>query len=212
MFQWDIFVEAYTYASTFCSMPRVKLFDEQEVLTKAMNLFWKQGYSATSIQELVAHLGINRASLYDTFGDKEQLFKKAFALYRKQNIDRISQLFQDQPNVKEGFSKLFTKAIDEAMLDTDRKGCFAVNNTTELVPNNESCLEILSSNRRDFENLFYEYLKKGQMKGQISEGKDLRALASFLLILYNGIQVVSKINTDKKELTDSVDVALSLIA
>lgn len=211
MFQWNIFVEAQACASTFYGMPRVKLFDEDEVLTKAMNLFWKQGYSATSIQDLVTHLGINRASLYDTFGDKEQLFKKSFALYRKQNIDRINQLFQDQPNVREGFSKLFTKAIEEAMLDNDRKGCFAVNNTTELVPNNNECLEILSSNRRDFENLFYEYLKKGQAKGQISEGKDLRAMASYLLILYNGIQVVSKINTDKKELMDSVDLALSLV-
>ncbi len=211
MFQWNIFVEALLSASTFCSMPRVKLFDENEILTKAMNLFWKQGYSATSIQDLVTHLGINRASLYDTFGDKEQLFKKSFALYRKQNIDRINQLFQSQPNVREGFSKLFNEAIDEAMLDDDRKGCFAVNNTTELVPNNNECLEILSSNWRDFENLFYEYLKKGQAKGQISEGKDLRAMASYLLILYNGIQVVSKINSDKKELTDSVDLALSLV-
>jgi TetR/AcrR family transcriptional repressor of nem operon len=56
-------------------MPRVKLFDENEVLNKAMNLFWKQGYSATSIQDLVSHLGINRASLYDTYGDKEKLSK-----------------------------------------------------------------------------------------------------------------------------------------
>jgi len=61
-------------------MPRVKLFDEKEVLTKAMNLFWKQGYAATSIRDLVNHLGINRASLYGTFGDKEQLFKTERAM------------------------------------------------------------------------------------------------------------------------------------
>ena len=70
-------------------MPRVKLFDQNEVLTKAMNLFWKQGYAATSVQDLVQHLGINRASLYDTFGDKDQLFKKSFELYRKQNKDGL---------------------------------------------------------------------------------------------------------------------------
>ncbi len=50
------------------TMPRVKLFNDQEVLTKAMNLFWKQGYSATSIKNLTSHLGMDRASLYDTFG------------------------------------------------------------------------------------------------------------------------------------------------
>ncbi|WP_108868555.1 TetR/AcrR family transcriptional regulator [Aquimarina aquimarini] len=189
-------------------MPRVKLFDEKEVLTKAMNLFWKQGYSATSIQDLVNYLGINRASLYDTFGDKEKLFKKSFELYRKQSIDKICQFFESHPNVKEGFSELFKEAI----LDKDRKGCFAVNNTTELIPNDESCLKILSGNKLDFENLFYEYLKKGQMAGQLKECKDLQALASFLFIIYNGILVVSKIQTNKKELTNSIDLALSLLA
>ncbi|MBM1108210.1 TetR/AcrR family transcriptional regulator [Aurantibacter crassamenti] len=192
-------------------MPRVKLFDEKEILTKAMNLFWKQGYSATSIQDLVTHLGINRASLYDTFGDKEKLFKKSFELYRSQSIDKICQFFQNQPNVKEGFSELFNNAINEALLDKDRKGCFAVNNTTELVPNNDNCLEVLSSNRRDIENLFYEYLKEGQKNGQLKQCKDLKSLASFLFIIYNGILVVTKIHTNKKELTDSVNLAMSLL-
>lgn len=201
----------YFYASTFFIMPRVKLFDEKEVLTRAMNLFWKQGYSATSVQDLVSYLGINRASLYDTFGDKEKLFKKSFELYRKQSIDKICELFQNQSNVKEGFSVLFNNTVNESLLDKDRKGCFAVNNTTELVPNNESCLEILSSNRRNFENIFYEYLKMGQKKGQLVECKDLKSLASFLFVIYNGILVVSKIQTNKKELTDSVNLALSLL-
>lgn len=205
------FCESTLRAFTFFIMPRVKLFNEKEVLTKAMDLFWKQGYSATSVKDLVSHLGINRASLYDTFGDKEKLFKKSFELYRKQSIDKICKLFQNQPNVKEGFSELFNNAIHEAFLDKDRKGCFAVNNTTELVPNSESCLEILSSNRRDFEKLFYEYLKKGQKKDQLIECKDLKSLASFLFVIYNGILVVSKIQTNKKELTDSVNLAMSLL-
>ncbi len=204
-------MEVYFYASTFFIMPRIKLFDEKEVLTKAMNLFWKQGYSATSVQDLVSHLGINRASLYDTFGDKEKLFKKSFELYRKQSIDKVSELFEGQTNVKEGFSILFSGAINEALLDKDRKGCFAVNNATELVPNNESCLDILSRNKENFEHLFYEYLKKGQKKGQLKECENLKSLASFLYVIYNGILVVSKLQTNKKELTDSVNLALSLL-
>ena len=192
-------------------MPRVKLFDEEEVLTKAMHLFWKQGYAATSIQDLVSHLGINRASLYDTFGDKEQLFKKSFALYRKQSIEGISQLLNSHSNVRDGFYALFNKAIDEALRDPDRKGCFAVNNTTELVPNNESCLEILSTNRSAFEQLFYEYLKKGQENGQLKEDNDLKSLASLLFTLYNGMLVVSKINRNKKELMETVKLTLRLM-
>ena len=132
-------------------MPRVKLFDESEVLTKAMNLFWKQGYAATSVQDLVSHLGINRASLYDTFGDKEQLFKKSFELYRKNNIEGLKQFFDTQNNVREGFARLFENAIEEAINDEDRKGCFVVNTTTELVPNDDSIAVTLEDNKSDFE-------------------------------------------------------------
>lgn len=192
-------------------MPRVKLFDENEVLIKAMHLFWKQGYTATSVQDLVSHLGINRASLYDTFGDKEQLFKKSFELYRKSSIKGITVFLQSRTNVRVGFSELFNVAIEEAILDKDRKGCFVVNITTELIPNDESLLKVLETNKRDIESLFYEYLKKGQENGQLNASKDLKSISSLFYTLYNGIKVVSKIETNKKELTNSVNLALSLL-
>ncbi|MFI0431202.1 TetR/AcrR family transcriptional regulator [Mariniflexile sp. HMF6888] len=193
-------------------MPRVKTFDENEVLIKAMNLFWKQGYSATSVQDLVSHLGINRASLYDTFGDKEQLFKKSFALYRKSSIEGLIQFFKTRPNVKNGFSELFDIAIQEAILDKEAKGCFVVNTTTELIPNDESLIQVVEDNKRDIENLFYEYLKNGKDNGQLKTNQDLRSLSSLLFMLYNGIKVVSKINPQKKKLKGSIDLALSLLS
>lgn len=192
-------------------MPRVKSFDEKEVLTKAMNLFWKQGYAATSVQDLVSHLGINRASLYDTFGDKEQLFNKAFELYRKINIEGLRQFFDSQENIREAFEKLFENAIREAITDEDRKGCFVVNTTTELVPNDESISGILEHNKSDFEALFFEYLQKGKEAGQIATNKDLRTVAALFYTLYNGLRVVSKVRPDEKQLSDTVKVALSVL-
>ncbi len=192
-------------------MPRVKLFDENEVLFKAMNLFWKQGYSATSVQDLVSNLGINRASLYDTFGDKDQLFKKSFELYRKTNTEGLIRFFESRPNVKSGFSELFDIAINEAVLDKDNKGCFVVNTTTELIPNDESLLKILEDNKRDFVKIFYEYLKKGQEKGQLNTNQDLKSIATLFYTIYNGIRVVSKIRPNKKELSDSIGLSLSLL-
>lgn len=55
-------------------MGRSREFDENVVLQKAMELFWKQGYEKTSLNDLVEHMGIHRRSLYDTFGDKHTLF------------------------------------------------------------------------------------------------------------------------------------------
>ena len=192
-------------------MPRVKSFNEDEVLSKAMNLFWKQGYNATSVQDLVNHLGINRASLYDTFGDKEQLFKKSFELYRKQNTVGLIQFFESRTNIKEGISELFSTAIQEAILDKDKKGCFVVNTTTELIPNDETLLEVLETNKLDFERLFYEYLQKGKANGQLKTNQDLKSIATLLYTLYNGIRVVSKVHPNKKKLTNSINVVLSLL-
>lgn len=192
-------------------MPRVKLFDEQEALTKAMNLFWKQGYAATSIQDLVSHLGINRASLYDTFGDKEQLFRKSFELYRRNNLEGLKQFLGSHEDMREGFTKLFEQAIQEAVEDADRKGCFVVNTTTELVPNDESIAKVLESNKIDFENIFLEYLQKGEDTGQLKTDQDLQSIAALFYTLYNGLRVVSKVQPDKKSLSQSVKVALSVL-
>lgn len=193
-------------------MPRVKLFDENAVLSKAMHLFWKQGYAATSVQDLVTHLGINRASLYDTFGDKEKLFKKAFEHYRKTNIDGLNQFFKNQPDVKSGFKKLFDIAIDEAICDTENRGCFVVNTTTELVPGDDVLLDILERNKQDIQAIFYNYLQKGKDSGQLKTVQDLKSLASLFYTLYAGLRVISKVRPDKKELSESIKLALSLLA
>lgn len=192
-------------------MPRVKQFDENEVLEKAMNLFWKQGYSATSIQDLVENLGINRASLYATFGDKEKLFKKSLELYRKTNTEGLKEFFANQANIKAGFLKLFEIAIKNATEDQDRKGCFVVNTTTELIPGDQTIIDALEQNRQNFVNIFYEFLKKGENDSQFDKGKDLKSIALLIYILYSGFKVVSKIQTDKKILLEPVKQVLSLL-
>jgi len=192
-------------------MPRVKLFDEKEVLTKAMNLFWRKGYSATSVQDLVNHLGINRGSLYDTFGNKEQLFNESLALYKNSTIEGITQLFESHSKVKDGFAELFDVSIREVMKDKEFKGCFFVNTTTELIPNDEKIHKVFKSIKRDFENLFYKFLKRGKDSGELKTDHDLKSLASMIFILYNGMKVVSKINPKKDELKNSIALAMTLI-
>lgn len=176
-----------------------------------MELFWKTGFNGTSIQDLVAHLGINRGSLYDTFGGKDALFEKAFAHYQKQNTEATRTLLHQAPSVKEGFRKLFLLSVEQSVNDPDRKGCFVVNTTTERIPENGEWLDILNRNRLNFEQLFYQQLKKGVEKGEISPEKDLKALAAFLFTLYNGLKVVAKINPSKEELMRIVDEGLKSV-
>ena len=192
-------------------MPRVKLFDEQEILEKAMELFWKKGYYATSIQDLVDHLGINRASLYDTYGGKKELFYKAFQYYRTTNTQALRKFLNAYDDVREGLRNLFRMAIEESRLDKDLKGCFVVNTTTELVPNDSNALQVLCENKSTLEQLFFDHLSSGVQKGQISEQKDLKAIVSILFTYYSGLRIITKVNIDEQELYNSVDTLLSLL-
>ncbi|MEN0004664.1 MAG: TetR/AcrR family transcriptional regulator [Bacteroidota bacterium] len=192
-------------------MPRVKLFDETEVLEKAMNLFWTKGFYATSIQDLVNHLGINRASLYDTYGGKKKLFERAFTHYKAGNTTIIKQFLSTQPNVKSGFKKLFTMAIQQSYADTESKGCLVVNTTIEFIPNEKDFLPLISDNKKQFEKIFYEYLKLGVERGQISKNKDLKAIATLFFTFYNGLKVVTKVDFDIEIFSKSVDSLLSIL-
>lgn len=176
-----------------------------------MELFWRKGYTATSIQDLVSHLGINRASLYDTYGGKDELFSKAFDLYRKENTKAVENFLHRHTQVKEGFKALFDVAIAESIADTDRKGCFVVNTTTELIPHNSKMLVVLETNKKTFEQIFHQYLETGELAGQFKAAKDLKSLAALLFTLYNGLKVVSKLNPEKESLTKTIATGLSLL-
>ncbi|MEW7290564.1 TetR/AcrR family transcriptional regulator [Aquimarina sp. 2304DJ70-9] len=192
-------------------MPRVKLFDEEEVLEKAMKLFWKQGFYATSMQDLVNELGINRASIYDTYGDKKKLFLKAFSLYRKTSRTMLKTFLYSHSSVKKGFLELFLLAVDDGIEDKERKGCFVVNSTTELASEDEIIFEIIKENKQVFEELFYDHLKLGVTRGEIDENKDIRAIASFLFIFNNGLKVMLKAGSSREELKSTVNLALSIL-
>ena len=192
-------------------MPRVKQFDKDEVLDKAMHLFWKKGYYATSIQDLVDHLGINRASLYDTFGGKKKLFETAFQHYRSSNANGLKQFLESQDNIKEGFQKLFTVAVQQASSDREHKGCFVVNTTIEFIPNEKDFLPIISQNKTEFEEMFHDYMQTGVEKGQIDASKDLRSIASLFFAFYNGLKVVTKTDFDQQQFENSVKALVTVL-
>ncbi|MBD3626865.1 TetR/AcrR family transcriptional regulator [Cyclobacterium sp.] len=189
-------------------MARAKSFDTSEVLDRAMELFWRKGYHATSVQDLVSHLGINRASLYDTFKGKEDLFLKAFENYRENNKAAILEALYSQPNAKDGIRNLFECALKERK---ERKGCFTVNLTAALMPEDKHLQEILRDNQKVFEKIIFDYLKSGEVMGEFPKGKDLRAIANLLYTLYNGVQVISKIEAAPSRQMAAVEQVLQFL-
>jgi len=192
-------------------MPRTKEFDEQEVLEKAMMLFWKKGYYNTSIDELVLALGINRGSLYSTFGGKKSLFDRAFEFYRRSNQEKLKSFLSTQEDVRAGLRTIFRQIIMDDDTDIDCKGCFIVNTTTELLPNDESVKESLLKHKKKNEEIFYNFLRRGIDSGQISKDKDIKVISSLLYIFLNGLRVNGKIKPDKKRSLATVDTIIQLL-
>jgi TetR/AcrR family transcriptional repressor of nem operon len=193
-------------------MARTKEFSEDEVLNKAVELFWYKGYNGTSAQDLVNHLGLSRSSLYDTFGDKHTLFIKALQRYRKENAEGVRQVFATHPNVKEAIKFILHEAVKESMQTTVTKGCFMVNTTGELALHDKEVSDIVNSNRQDIEQVFAEAIKRGQEQGQIKKESDPLSLARFIFNNYSGMRVSARSGgIDKKTLDDVVKVTLSVL-
>jgi len=173
-----------------------------------MHLFWKQGYHATSMQELVDELGINRASLYDTYGDKHSLFKESVAHYRKQNLDYIRGFFEEGKRIKDAFETIFNRLVDQTMSDVDCKGCFIVNTTAELLPVDESMQGVLAQNKHDYEGLYTQYIQQAIDRGEFSKTLDAKGVASYLYSVQGGLKLTSKVEAKREELASIVKHAL----
>ena len=192
-------------------MARTKDFDEQEVLNKAVNIFWLKGYNATSMQDLVDGLGISRSSLYDTYGDKHTLFLKALESYQCTNSGRLCQITNCEQPAKVTIKGLLEFVIDELLNDKSQKGCFMVNAEVEVALHDKQVSEMIRKNDQQLEESFFTVIKKGQEKGEITSQQDARALARFMYNTIKGIQVTAKSTQDGAMFDDIVNLAVSVL-
>ncbi|PFX65332.1 TetR family transcriptional regulator, partial [Bacillus cereus] len=124
-------------------MARTREFDEDQVLDAAMQLFWEKGYEATSLSDLTSRMGIQRPSIYSTFGDKKELFEAALRRYTMSRASDIRNRLQSHSSVKESFSIFFADVVNEEYAGDLSKGCFCINTMVELAPHDER-FEILT--------------------------------------------------------------------
>jgi len=189
-------------------MARTKEFKEDQVLDKAIEIFWHKGYNGTSAQDLVMHLGLSRSSLYDTFGDKQKLFAQSLRRYQKNAQDQIIELFDKSENIKETLHDIFKQAVVESLDDRITKGCFMVNSSIELAMHDEEIAKIVKSNSQKMEEVFTNAVQKGQDLGQISKSNEAKVLARFIFNNYSGIRVLARTGERDKQVYDDIIKAL----
>jgi TetR/AcrR family transcriptional repressor of nem operon len=192
-------------------MARTKDFDEKDVLSKAVCLFWHKGYNATSMQDLVDHLGISRSSLYDTYGDKHTLYLRALDAYQQAGIKRIDDVITKAATAKEAITQLITLFTNEILHDEQQKGCFMVNAEIETAPHDTEVNELITKNEQAMEDAFYKVVSHGQKSGDITAKTDARALARFLMNTVKGIRVSVRSVKDQAYFDDIIDTSLQVL-
>ncbi len=192
-------------------MPKKELFDNEEVLKKALSLFWEKGYNGTSISDLETATGINRSSIYNTYGDKNEFFLKALELYESIQKASSDNHFNNAQSPLAAIRRLFEGLTTEVLSDDKKKGCFIINTTTELANQDPSLNQFLIKRKNAYVNTFTSLIKKAQAAGEIPVEKDARAIALYLFCSLQGLRITGMLSLSKKELRQITDHILSTL-
>jgi TetR/AcrR family transcriptional repressor of nem operon len=186
---------------------RQKEFDPEVALDRAMTLFWEQGYAKTSMQDLVARMGIHKRSMYDTFGDKRALYLKA--------LDRYGETVE-QVNVAAAERKTDSRAalrglFESALPGEHPLGCLSVNTATELALRDPDAAARVEKSFARQQQLVLDLVRRGQQAGQIATRHEPRGLALTLFNAWVGLRVRVRTGAPRAQLRQMVDDMLTML-
>lgn len=192
-------------------MARTKDFDPDAVLDRALELFWQRGYEATSMADLVARLGVARASIYATFGGKQEFFAKALQRYLDTTDPKIMAALSQPGPVLPAVRALIDGYVDAAAEDTGLRGCMVVNSAVELAGRDAGVALLVEASWAHLETTLTSALLRARAQGELGPDAEPRALARFLLVFLQGVRVLERTPDATARLRDAARVAMSVL-
>lgn len=189
-------------------MPWEKQFDHDEVLGKAMQAFWSRGYEATSMQDLVDCTGINRGSLYATYGDKRALFLAALRMYDERMRRKLLADLEARHAPREAIRQLFLAFLSQTSERAANRGCFLTNTALELAAHDSEVRRIIARAQAQIEAFFARMIRKGKSCGEVSRHVRTIESARGLLATLIGFVVLARSRPDRSLLRTIADDAL----
>lgn len=192
-------------------MARPKEFKVDAALQKATEAFWERGFEGTSLADLTATMGIQKASLYDTFGDKHHLFIAALKQYQAAGLERFREAFESETDPARALENMLRVAIPQGDSCENRRGCLSVNATVELGPHDCEVAKLLEDHSKQVLDLVAECVCKGQAMGQFRLDIAPTAAAKFIVTTFYGLSVVGKIEPDPAQLEAVVELVVKAL-
>jgi TetR/AcrR family transcriptional repressor of nem operon len=192
-------------------MPRPREFDETTALDAAVDCFWRRGYEATSLRDLTAAMGLTAPSLYNAFGDKEELFALALERYLDRNTRGRLRRLEETLAPKQAIARFFTEIVDRSVNDRERKGCFLVNSALEIAPHHARCRAVIAKQFQGIEGFFARCILAAQAEGTVPLDLEADDVAKLLLGVLLGVRVLARTNPSRDVLEGVVRPALALL-
>lgn len=173
-------------------MPWEKSFNEVDAVEKAMQVFWKKGYDATSITDLIKGTGINRGSLYNAFGGKHEIFVAALVKYDAEKRRAALAELEALDNPVAAINGLFDSIVQETTSDIEKKGCFLINTALSFDSQDVKIQAIVTKAINEFDAFFRRCIEVAQARQEISATLDPSATAKALLSFVVAIRVLGR--------------------
>ena len=187
-------------------MARKKEYIEEEVILKAMNLFWKNGYEATSMKMLENEMRINKFSIYSSFGNKHGLFLVCLKSY-KSIVNIHFEKFRKSTNGVEDIKDFFYDSVSNSLKGEGQKGCLVTNTYNEFLESEDLLIkEQMTLFMDNLKELFIDKLKMDTSKDE----ETILKQANFLLLAKHGLAAAARVNS-KKEIEDYIEMTFKNI-
>ena len=191
-------------------MARPVEFDENKVLTNAMEQFWREGYEASSVQKLLDCTGINRGTLYNSFGDKETFFKSCVDQYNKIVEKQIADSLK---NSKLGPWEAIEAYLNETVLNVTNKhrsmGCLLVNSVCESINYDKEMRKVVRGSLATIRKALVARLKEAHKSRKVKKGVSVEFAAEVLMNSLHGIRVNSRDGKTPKQLKELIKFSVS---
>ncbi|MFD2166956.1 TetR/AcrR family transcriptional regulator [Thalassotalea euphylliae] len=186
-------------------MAKPAKFDREDVIDKAMNLYWHKGFHATSMRNLQDAIDMRPGSIYAAFGNKDGLFKEALKCYTNMGIHVLSQCKAEQPSALAALIAFVKIQVIESKASGPNGMCMLTKTLSELTSENQELIDLTKSHLAEVSSEFANVITQAQAEGDISKLKSAAELADYLQVQIAGLRTYAKINDDSDKLSSMIE-------
>ena len=189
---------------------RPREFKTEQVIEAAMQQFWRAGYEATSLQDLLEVMHLSKSSLYQTFGSKHELFLRSIDFYQQSLVDEIYKSLSNSRTSKAFLKQLLENVIAEAA-SKKKKGCLLVNTVNELSHRDKTVSKAVLIAFRNVENVIRLAVEQGKKEGTIKTAVSTETLVDYIITNISGLRTMAKSGADKSRLASVVNIIMKTV-